>query len=124
MGGLVVKKVSIFLFQVLTFQAIVNAYNDPSYNNIFKNSKAIVFLGTPHRGANLANFLSNLLAISFSRKIFVKQLGANSEMIEEINNAFRHRSNLELISFCESQAIHGVGVSSTYFTSNVTDSSS
>ena len=114
MGGLVVKKVSIFLFQVLTFQAIVNAYNDPSYNNIFKNSKAIVFLGTPHRGANLANLLSNLLAISFSRRIFVNQLGSNSEMIQEINNAFRHRSELELISFFESQAMHGVGVSSTY----------
>ena len=37
------------------------------------------------------------------------------EIIKEINNAFRDRSELlELISYYESQGMHGVGVSLTY----------
>jgi hypothetical protein len=39
----------------------------------------------------------------------------NSEMIQEINHAFRHRSEiLELISYYESQGMQAIGVSSTY----------
>jgi inhibitor of KinA sporulation pathway (predicted exonuclease) len=116
MGGLLVKKViSICTPKVLTCQAIINAYNDRLYTNIVKNTKAIIFLGTPHRGADLANNLSKLLSISLSRKIFVDQLRPESEMIEEMNNAFRHRSeSLELISYFESAGIHPTGVSPTY----------
>jgi triacylglycerol esterase/lipase EstA (alpha/beta hydrolase family) len=97
----------------LTWQAIINAYNDHSYTNIVKNTKAIIFLGTPHRGADLANLLNNVLTISFSKKIFVDQLRTNSEIIQEINDTFRDRSeSLELISYYESEGIHAAGVSS------------
>ena len=61
--------------------------------------------------------LSNLLTISFSKKIFVDQLRSNSEIIQEINDTFRHRSeSLELISYYESKGIHAVGVYSNIFT--------
>lgn len=112
MGGLVVKKVPIFTPIFLTCQAIINAYNDRLYTNIVKNTKAIIFLGTPHRGADLANHLSKLLLISFAKKIFVNQLRPESETIEEINNSFRDRSeSLELISYYESTGISPTGVS-------------
>ena len=75
-----------------------------------------MFLGTPHRGADLANLLSKLLMVFFSQKIFVDQLRSNSEIIKEINNAFRDRSELlDLISYYESEGMNTAGVSfSTY----------
>jgi hypothetical protein len=73
--------------------------------------KAIVFLGTPHRGADLASLLSNLLFVSFSQKVFVKQLRTNSELIQGINNQFRDRSeSIEIISFHESKGMRSLGV--------------
>lgn len=43
--------------------------------------------------------------------MFVDQLRANSELIQEINDAFRDRSeSLELISYYESEAMRGAGV--------------
>jgi len=119
MGGLVVKKVPIFILS-LTSQAIINAYNDPSYINIVNNTKAIIFLATPHRGADLAKLLSNLLMITFAKKIFVDQLRSNSEIVQEINDAFRHRSeSLELISYYESEGTRPAGVfSNEYSLSN------
>src|SRR5271170_1866417 len=112
MGGLVVKKA--IPFQGKTDpEAIINAYNDRSYLNIVENAKAILFLGTPHRGADLASLLSNLLAVTFTQRNFVDHLRANSEMIQEINDAFRDRSqSLELLSYYESEAMRAAGVSS------------
>jgi len=105
-----VKKVSPVLFCSL-WKAIIDAHNDPIYVNILENVKGIVFIGTPHRGAELANILSNLLMATFSRKIFVDQLRGNCETIREINHAFRGRSlSMELVSFWESTAMRGIGV--------------
>ena len=88
--------------------AIINAYNDCTYGNVVENAKAIVFLGTPHRGADLDGLLSSLFNITLSRRLFVDQLRANSEMIQEINDAFRDRSeSLQLISYYESKAMRG-----------------
>jgi hypothetical protein len=110
MGGLVVKKVSSF-FAHSQLKAIIDAHNNAIYTNILENAKGIVFIGTPHRGADFANILSNLLTATFSEKIFVDQLRANSEMIMEINRAFRDRSlSMELVSFWESTATRGIGV--------------
>jgi len=65
-----------------------------------------VFLGTPHRGAALAALLSAVLAVLFSRKVFVNQLRSNSEMIQGMNDAFRDRSQmLQLVSFYESEEV-------------------
>ena len=84
---------------------------DRSYIRILQNTKAIVFLGTPHRGAHLASLLSNLLFVSFSQRKFVDQLHVNSELIRGINDQFRHCSeSLELVSFYESTQMRGLGV--------------
>lgn len=76
----------------------------------------MIFLGTPHRGADLAGLLSNVLRVTFSQRIFVAQLRANSETIQEINDAFRDRSqSLHLISYYESEAMRGGQVHSSNF---------
>lgn len=77
-----------------------------------------MFLGTPHRGADHASLLNRLLEASFSGKTFVNQLCPNSELIQEINDAFRHRSeSLQLISYYESRGVQGLGVSAIYLIS-------
>jgi hypothetical protein len=73
--------------------------------------KGIIFLGTPHRGADLAELLSNILTAMLSQRIYVNQLRRESEMIQEINQAFLERSvALKLVSFYESTAIRVIGV--------------
>ena len=97
--------------QILTSQAIIKAHNDRSYTYILKSLKAIIFLGTPHRGAGLAKLLSNLLTVCFSKKIFVDQLSRNCDFIRDLNDEFRDRSeSLELISYYESVGMHTLGV--------------
>jgi hypothetical protein len=92
-------------------KAIIDAHSHATYANIVENAKGIVFIGTPHHGADLANILSNLLMATFSRRTFVDQLQANCETILEINRAFRDRSlSMELVSFWESTAVRGIGV--------------
>jgi hypothetical protein len=93
----------------LNVQAIINAYNEKS--RIIDNTKAIIFLGTPHRGADLAVLLDRLLRVCFSSKGFVGQLRPDSELIEDINNAFRHRTeSLQLMSYYESNGMRGLEV--------------
>ena len=72
---------------------------------------AVVFLGTPHRGADLAGILNLILLASFSSRSFVKQLCPNSDAIAAINNAFVHRvEQLRLISFFETENTRLTGV--------------
>lgn len=112
MGGLIVKQVHIFCPFQFNRQAIIDAYNDRSYTRVLKNVKAIIFIGTPHRGANLAQILTNLLHVLYSLKVFVEQLQPSSELIQAINDQFRDRSeSLELVSFYESKGVPGLGVS-------------
>jgi hypothetical protein len=85
-------------------KAIIEAYNNPDYALLHKDIKASVFLGTPHRGADLANTLNRILRVSFSSSSFVKQLKPNSDAIKSINNNFVHRARgLTLVSYFETQ---------------------
>jgi len=89
-------------------QAIVQANTNPDFSSIAKGITAVVFLGTPHQGAQLANLLDLVLTVSFSSRKFVKQLACNSDTIMEINDSFRHQSKgLKLISFFETQNTRG-----------------
>lgn len=92
-------------------QAIVDAHNDGAYTPLIKNFSAIVFMGTPHRGANLAALLRKLLAVSFSQRRYVTQLQVKSDLIQLILDLFRDRAkSLELISYHESTEMWGIGV--------------
>ncbi|KAF5696237.1 wd40 repeat protein [Fusarium globosum] len=70
------------------------------------------FLGTPHRGANLAKFLGNLIRISGKgRKPYIQGLESQSEIIPSLNDSFRvHYAGICLHSFYESQPTPPVGL--------------
>ena len=68
---------------------------------------AMVFLGTPHHGSNLAKSLNRLLAVSIigpSPKQYVADLDENSTAIEDLNEQFRNvPSELQIASFYETR---------------------
>ena len=85
-------------------KAIIESYSNPHYAPLYKDIKAIVFLGTPHQGAELARILTAILSVSFSSSHFVKQLVPDSDAIKSINNSFSHRANsLKLVTYYETE---------------------
>lgn len=53
---------------------------------------SIFFLATPHRGADIAQVLNNILRVSMlhESKAYVNDLIPNSGVIQAINDEFRH----------------------------------
>ena len=96
-------------------QALIISHNNSRYSQIKKNTIGIAFLGTPHRGADLAKMLKALLDVSFAERKFVKDLLPGSQIIKEINNDFAdHTQVLQLASFSESTGMTLVGVNIPY----------
>ncbi|OIW35515.1 hypothetical protein CONLIGDRAFT_62144 [Coniochaeta ligniaria NRRL 30616] len=94
MGGLVVKK------------AFIIGSSDELYQGIISQVHAMLFLGTPHRGSNHADFLNNVLRSipSLSSKIYVAEMEKASTSLHDINEQFRTMcANLELVSLYENQ---------------------
>ncbi|KAI9748775.1 MAG: hypothetical protein M4579_007119 [Chaenotheca gracillima] len=92
MGGLIAKK------------ACVLGQNDPHYEEIILSVQAILFLGTPHRGSNLAESLNRILSISpmNSTKQYISDLHKSSAALEDLNEQFRNfASQVQLFSFYE-----------------------
>jgi len=91
---------------------MITAHNIGMYKSIIKNTIAIAFMGTPHRGADLANLLKGLLSITFSETRFIRDLSPASQAIKDINDSFGERSGgLKLASFWESTGMLPAGVS-------------
>jgi hypothetical protein len=90
MGGCVAKK------------AYILARQDPTCKDLAERVHSIFFLGTPHRGSDLAAVLENMLTVAWGKKPFVTDLTPNSSTLTEINDAFRHFApDLRLWSFYE-----------------------
>ncbi|RYO76864.1 hypothetical protein DL766_009970 [Monosporascus sp. MC13-8B] len=72
---------------------------------------AIFFLGTPHKGAGIAQLLSRVLAFAPGSRPFVNDLSPQSAMLQSINEAFpRYSQNLQLLSFYETLPMYyGIG---------------
>lgn len=107
---------------LLTYQAIVTAHSNPKYASLYEDMKAVVFLGTPHRGADLAAMLKLILVVSFSSRRFVEQLKPESDAIKYINENFAHRSkSFKLVSYFETEntGYGNVTTSSDMFFSNI-----
>ncbi|KAL5352746.1 hypothetical protein ACLOAV_002694 [Pseudogymnoascus australis] len=91
MGGLVIKK------------AYILAKQDAVHKVLAGRFAAFYFLATPHRGADSAKMLKNLLKAAYDRA-YVGDLEPNSGAVQVINDEFRHFSaDLELWSFYETQ---------------------
>ena len=74
---------------------------------IAENTRGVVFLGTPHSGANLANFITfigTVLRVSDQ----VKGLQSHHHQLLELNNwfrAFHSRHQLAIRRFCETREV-------------------
>lgn len=95
MGGLVVKK------------AYVLGKHDKQYSRLIAAVFGIVFLATPHRGAQFAKILNNILStcpLGAPPKAYVTELQTRSGSLQDINEQFRVTcETLELASFYETQ---------------------
>jgi len=93
MGGLVIK------------QAYILAKQDSQLKTVSNRFAAIYFLATPHRGADSAKALKNILRVAYDRD-YIADLERNSGAIQGINDAFRKLSaDLQLWSFYEMQSM-------------------
>ena len=89
MGGLVIKK------------AVLLARQDPSFYALSGRIQSIFFLATPHRGADSAQLLRKLLAVT-GAKAYVKDLQPGSASIQLLNDDFKNAyQGIQLWSFFE-----------------------
>ena len=72
------------------------------FSSIASRVRAMLFLATPHRGADFAQILTKILNISPGPRPFVLDLHRNSLATQSINDEFPHHSkDLKLFSFYE-----------------------
>ncbi|KAM7192873.1 hypothetical protein V8F20_008670 [Naviculisporaceae sp. PSN 640] len=101
MGGCVAK------------MAYILARQDPTASELASRFHSIFFLGTPHRGSEMAAVLENMLTVAWGKKPFVTDLMPNSEALTNINDTFRHFSPaLRLWSFYETLPVRAAGIMS------------
>lgn len=104
-------------------KALVESKEDPDPINkrLYERTRYILFLGTPHRGASITDWgiiLANVATITLQdvdKKVLIA-LGTNSEILENVQKAFRRildDRKLQILSFQEERGISGVkGLSS------------
>lgn len=88
-------------------QAYVLARQDPSCSDLAKRVEAMYFLGTPHRGSNLAQTLNGILRASgtIAPRSYISNLSQQNELLSSLNDSFqRYAPDVSLYSFWESQA--------------------
>lgn len=94
MGGCIAKK------------AYVLARQDPTCKALSERVHSMFFLGTPHRGSDLAPVLDGMVTLAFGKKQFVRDLMPNSSALTEMNDTFRHYAlDLRLWSFYETKPV-------------------
>lgn len=78
------------------------------YGNILRDTSGVIFMGTPHRGAdkaywgNILGTLANLALMGSIRTALLKDLEPKSVTLREISSQFVERGNkLQIYSFYE-----------------------
>lgn len=83
-------------------QAYILACQDPAFKDLASRFHSMYFLATPHRGADLARTLGNILKVTYGQKQYVNELEPSSGLLFRINDSFRHHSDsLQFWSFYE-----------------------
>ncbi|RYP05824.1 hypothetical protein DL764_003535 [Monosporascus ibericus] len=95
-------------------QSLIGAlknHPNPTCENLSRRIHSMFFLGTPHRGSNMAAILDTMLTVAWGRKPFVADLVPNSMSLTAINDAFRHFAPaLRIWSFFETLPMKAPGV--------------
>lgn len=100
LGGLLVK------------QLLRHAYDlgNTSYRRIADQTRAIVFISTPHSGADLASWLQHL-SLVLRATVTVDELTAHHPRLRELNLWYRnlpHAAQLKTLVYCEKRDVGGV----------------
>ena len=83
-------------------QAYILACQDAAFKDLASRFHSMYFLATPHRGADLARTLVNIIKVTYKQKQYVNELEPSSGLLFRINDSFRHYSKgLQLWSFYE-----------------------
>lgn len=86
-------------------KAFVLGKQNPEYASVVSRVHGIVFLATPHRGAQYAKTLNYILSTApfgTSPKAYVADLDVHSALLQELNEQFRLVcGKLALVSFFE-----------------------
>ena len=95
---------------------MITAHEDERFAEVLKMTRAIMFMGTPHRGSDIASSLKPLIAaINFGLKYtggsaiagtmradLIEMLACNSNALDAINESFVHRvKNKQIVSCYE-----------------------
>jgi hypothetical protein len=100
LGGLLVK-------QMLRH---ANDFGTLKWKNILRNTEGIVFLSTPHSGADIANWLKYIGGI-LGATVSVQELQANDSRLRELNQVFRNQEKLcgiPIEVYCEKRKTLGI----------------
>lgn len=100
LGGLLVK-------QMLRHGA---DYGNPAWKAIATRTKALVFLSTPHSGANLASWLQHVGTL-LRTTVSVEELEAHHPRLRELNLWYRrHVADFDLatVVYCEKRPVAGL----------------
>jgi len=106
-------------------QALIIANEDNRYRDVLAATSAVLFLGTPHRGASgttdmgklVGNIINVCLYVSGGRGLtgdtkthLLDTLSANSSALKDIAMSFRNRSrDLKIVTFYETETTPPVG---------------
>lgn len=91
-------------------QALILAHEiQKQYSDIVQSCRGIVFLGTPHRGSEVASWANMITAVTKAagdlsplRNDLLRDLRKSSVTLKEISSQFVHRTEgLQILSFVE-----------------------
>jgi hypothetical protein len=97
-------------------EALILSNDDETrYQDITDSTKGIVFMGTPHLGADIAAWgrflgrIGNVITIGFIRTDLIRDLKPKSREFIEIASSFVNRiARLQIVSFFERGTMGGV----------------
>jgi len=100
MGGLLIK-------QMLRH---AHDFGSQEWKTIVEQTRGIVFLSTPHSGADIANWVRHIRKL-VQLTVSVEELEANHPRLRELNQLYRNNEKLKNIKmqvYCEKKQINGI----------------
>jgi hypothetical protein len=113
MGGLIVKQMLVHLNEIetkLDKKKISLVDKNNLISSVLANTKAIIFLSTPHLGSSIAKTMANFSFALFPSTEIV-ELSSNSNYLIDLNKKFlslldKSTLNSKILSVCENQPTH------------------